>query len=70
METGKVKLIRKVSATATLRNMEKGQTVVLKTALVKQSAIRNAVAQLNKRGYKYEQTERGLYNEVKVTRHE
>lgn len=69
MGTVKAKLIRKVSATATLLAMEKGETVILKTASVKASSIRWAVLRLNEKGYKYEQTERGLINGVKVTRY-
>jgi hypothetical protein len=69
MEQTKLKIIRRVSAQETLMQMEKGTTVVVKTAMIKPSSIRKAVMTLNKRGYKFEQTERGLVNEIKITRY-
>ena len=64
------KIVRKkvVSPIDTLRGFEVGQTSIIKTADLKGGVIRGAAKQLALKGYEYCVTEKGLINEVCVTR--
>ena len=66
--TTSIKPVTKIDVQATLLKIEVGQTVTIKTKVIKASSIRSAVRVLNKEGYSFTSTERNLINEVKVTR--
>ena len=57
------------SATKTLKTIEVGETVIIKTRHIKKPSICSAAAKLNKTGYLFEVSEKGLVDEVMVTRY-
>ena len=61
------KLERKISASATLRNMKAGERVRIPTRQIKTVSIRSAAKRLEKGGYKFEVTEADLINETEVS---
>lgn len=63
-----IKPEKKLDVIATLLKINKGETVIVKTKDIKPSSIRAAAHRLNCDGHKFVVTERGLVNEVKVTR--
>lgn len=62
------KPVQKASPLETLKIMWPGQTILLKTADCKASSVRSAIRVLKTRGYSFTATEKGLINEIKVTR--
>ena len=52
----------------TLRSISIGDSLTIRTKDIKASSIRSGIRYLNKKGYEFTQTERGLIDEVKVTR--
>lgn len=64
----KPKIIRKTSPTDTLRAIEVGGEVLIKTRVIKQSIISATITRLNRTGYQFKSTSKGLIDEVKVTR--
>lgn len=64
----KAKLISKISPIDTLKAFSIGEPFFIKTKEIKASSIRSAVRNLRKKGYEFDTTERGLINEVQVTR--
>jgi len=60
------KLERRISASATLRNMIAGERVRIPTKHIKTVSIRSAAYRLEKSGYKFHVTETGLINETQV----
>lgn len=63
-----MKIVRKISATETLEAMKVGESHVIKASLMKITTVRRAAQLLKNRGYCFTTTERGLINEVRVTR--
>lgn len=59
---------KRVNVQETLLTLTPGQTEMVKTKLIKPSSIRSAIRELNKKGYQFTQTEKGLIDEVQVTR--
>ena len=61
------RLERKVSPAATLRAMQGGSTMKIKTKHIKSVSVRSAAYRLEKHGYKFHVTEAGLIDETLVT---
>jgi hypothetical protein len=59
---------KKTDVKSTLLLINVGETVRIKTRLIKPSSVRSGVSLLNMRGYSFEATERGLVDEMEVTR--
>lgn len=66
--TTTIKPVTKINVKATLLKIGVGKSAVIKTKTIKASSIRSAVRVLNQQGYDFESTEKGLINEVKVSR--
>lgn len=62
-----LKIVRKTSATATLKLMKSGMTAVIPTRVVKTNSLRTAGERLKKQGYVFHITEQGMVNETLVT---
>jgi len=63
-----IKPATKIDVKATLLKIGVGKSTIIKTKIIKASSIRSAIRVLNKEGYDFDSTERGLVDEVKVTR--
>ena len=64
----KVKIVRKPSLKATLLALPQGIKQRFSTKDFKLQITKNAITELNRQGYKFELTEKGLVNEYDVTR--
>ncbi len=65
----KIKTKQQVEVQNTLLSLRPdGKPVTIKTKDIKASSIRSGIRELNAKGYSFESTERGLVDEVKVTR--
>lgn len=64
----KVRIVRKPSLTATLLALPIGVKQRFSTKDFKLQVTKNAITELNKKGNKFELTEKGLVNEYDVTR--
>lgn len=65
----KIKPATKIMVKETLLNIEVGTSVFIKTKVMKPSSIRSAIRFLKKEGYDLRATERGLVDQVKVSRY-
>jgi hypothetical protein len=63
-----IKPATKINVTGTLLKIEPGKSVSIKTKVIKASSIRSIVRKLNNAGYSFVSTERGLIDEVIVSR--
>ncbi len=63
-----VKIIKKINYTDTIKAMPVGSSLVFKTSDVRVNSIHRITYDLNKQGYSYSATQKGLINEIKVTR--
>jgi len=63
-----LKKAKKVLVQESLLTMPSGGSDLIKTKHIKAASIRTAIRELNRKGYSFESTERGLIDEVKVTR--
>lgn len=59
---------KRINVQETLLTISPGESAIVKTKLIKPSSIRSAIRCLNKKGYQFTQTEKGLIDEVQVTR--
>lgn len=64
----KVKIVRKPSLKATLLALPQGIKHRFSTKDFKLQITKNAITELNRKGYHFEITEKGLVNEFDVTR--
>ena len=63
-----IKPATKIDVKATLLKIGVGKSTIIKTKTIKGSSIRSAIRVLNKKGYDFDSTERGLIDAIKVTR--
>lgn len=61
-------IVNKVSVQRTLLTIKPGENKIIKTNLIKASSIRSAIRCLNKKGYSYKASEKGLIDEIEVSR--
>ncbi|MCD8044877.1 MAG: hypothetical protein LUE98_15570 [Tannerellaceae bacterium] len=64
----RIKTIKKVDVQSTLLSIPVGGEVTIKNKQVKSSSIRSAIRVLNQRGYRFESSEKGLIDEVRIRR--
>lgn len=67
-QTKKATLKKTVDVRATLLAISLGSSVIIKTRDISANRIRAAVSRLNNEAYLFETSEKGLVDEVKVTR--
>ena len=67
-QTKKATLKKSVDVRATLLAITIGSSVIIKTRDIKANRIRAGISRLNNEGYLFESSEKGLVDEVKVTR--
>lgn len=63
-----IKPATKIDVQATLLKIGIGKSTMIKTKTIKASSIRSAIRVLNKKGYDFDSTEKGLIDVVRVTR--
>ena len=58
------KIVKKASATETLKAMERKQSIIIAQREIREGAVRTAISRLNKKGYRFEGTVTALGMEV------
>lgn len=64
----KTTIIKRISPKYTLLSINIGETVNIKNSVLKCTGVRNAASRLNKKGYSFKVSDKGLSDSVNVTR--